>query len=121
MRRILPLLLLIISLASCQTDSIPKDIIQPVKMEKVLYDIHMVDGYINTMPKPDSAKQTSAALYKGVYKKHGIDSVLYTKSMDYYYEHPKLMSDMYERIKKKLEATKNYLNKPPVKKAVKKV
>jgi len=121
MRKFLPLFVLMIYLVSCQSNKIPDTIIQPVKMEKVLYDIHMVDGYINTMSKPDSAKQVSAAFYKGVYKKHGIDSALYEQSMNYYYKHPQVLNDMYEHIKKKLEATKTYLNKPPVKKAVKKV
>jgi len=121
MRNFLPLIVLLLCLTSCQSDRIPDTVIQPPQMERVLYDIHMVDGYINTMSKPDSARRISAAFYKGVYKKHGIDSATYSRSMDYYYKHPQVLSDMYEHIKKKLEATKTYLNKPPVKKAVKKV
>jgi hypothetical protein len=89
-------------------------------MEKILYDIHIVDGYISTIRNPDSAKKVSAAYYKGVYKKFKVDSVTYTKSMDYYYKHPDLLTEMYDDIKANLQKTKTRLEKVPAKPAVKK-
>ena len=77
---------------------IPKEIIQPEEMENILYDIHVLDGYVGTIPTPDSARKISAPLYKGVFKKFGIDSALHAKSMAYYYKHPDLLSKMYDRI-----------------------
>ena len=77
---------------------IPADIIRPDKMEKVLYDIHVADGYISTIPTVDSAKKVGAAYYNGIYKKFEIDSAIYSKSMDYYYDHPEKLSVIYKSI-----------------------
>lgn len=92
---------------------VPKEIIQPDQMQKILYDIHIVDGYINVMPNQDSAKKVAAAYYKGVYKKFGIDSVMYSKSMDFYYKNPEIMNEMYSKIQADMNK-----NKPKVEKTV---
>jgi hypothetical protein len=85
---------------------IPSDIIQPDKMEKVLFDIHVVDGYIVTIVKQDSAKIIASAYYKGIYKKFDIDSALYAKSMNYYYGQPDVLDKMYDKVAKNLEKEK---------------
>lgn len=82
---------------------IPKTIIQPNKMEKVLFDIHVVDGYIGALQRPDTAKMIASSYYKGVYKKFGIDSASYTKSLNYYYQHPDLLNKIYENLTKQFE------------------
>ncbi len=86
---------------------IPKDIIQPEKMEAVLYDIHVIDAYTSTFPSQDSAKKIVPAYYKGIYKKFEIDSALHQKSMNYYYAHPDLFKEMYDRISAKLNKEKD--------------
>ena len=85
---------------------IPKEIIQPDQMQKILYDLHLVDGYINSIPLQDSAKRVAAAYYKGVYKKFGIDSVTYSKSMDFYYANPEIMNAMYVKLEAELKKNK---------------
>ncbi|WP_343532404.1 DUF4296 domain-containing protein [Pedobacter sp.] len=90
---------------------IPKDIVQPAEMEKILFDIHVVDGYVSSIPTPDSAKKVSAPIYKGIFKKYGIDSAMHAKSMAYYYSRPDLLSKMYERISNKLNKTREDLIK----------
>lgn len=86
---------------------IPKDIIQPAEMENILYDIHVLDGYVGTIPTPDSARKTSAPLYKGIFKKYGIDSAAHSKSMAYYYKRPDLLSKMYDRISDRINKEKD--------------
>lgn len=105
MKKILFLGYLFLVIYGCKSP-IPKDIIQPDKMGKILYDIHIVDGYISTMPNPDSAKKVAASYYKGVYKKFDVDSVSYTKSMDFYYKNPEIMTEMYKKIQADLKKTK---------------
>jgi len=105
MRNFLCICLLLIGIGGCKP-GIPSDIIQPDKMGDVLYDIHMADGFIATIPDPDSAKNTSAAYYKGIYKRFEIDSALYTRSMNYYYDHPDVLNVMYEKITAKLKKAK---------------
>ncbi len=106
MRKFLSLIFISFSLICCKSKEIPEQIIPPKQMEKILYDIHIADAYITTIGDADSAKKISSAFYKGIYKKFKTDSVQYNKSMDYYYNHPALLTDMYEKIKTDLEKTK---------------
>ncbi len=110
MKKILFLGVIFVVLAGCKSP-IPEDIIQPDKMGKVLYDIHMVDAYISTMPDQDSAKRVAAAYYKGIYKKFAIDSVSYQKSMDFYYDNPEIMAELYDQIKGKITNVKTKTEK----------
>jgi hypothetical protein len=85
---------------------IPDGIIKPDKMEKILYDMHMVDGYISTIYVVDSAKKVAAAYYKGIYKKFGTDSAQYNKSLLWYNTNPKELEAMYKNIQKSLTKQK---------------
>jgi len=85
---------------------ISDDIIKPDKMEKILYDMHMVDGYISTIYVVDSAKNVAAAYYKGIYKKFGTDSAAYNKSLIWYNNNPKELETMYKNIQKSLTKQK---------------
>jgi hypothetical protein len=106
MRKFLSLIFVSLSLICCKSKEVPKTVIQPKQMEKILYDIHLADSYITSIGNVDSAKNLSAAFYKGIYKKHKIDSAHYNRSMDYYYNHPAYLTDIYEQVKKDLEKTK---------------
>ena len=112
MSRFLIALLLCTWLYGCKP-GIPKNIIQPDQMEKVLYDIHVVDGYSTTFPAatPDSLKKIISPYYKGIYKKFGIDSALYNRSLNYYYKNPEVMKLMYDHITEKLLKAKDKAQK----------
>ncbi|WP_233164634.1 DUF4296 domain-containing protein [Pedobacter sp. ASV28] len=105
MNRFFAIVFLTILLYGCKP-GIPKDIVQPPEMEKILTDIHIVDGYVASMSSPDSAKKVTAPIYKGIFKKYGIDSAMHAKSMDYYYRHPNILVKMYDNITSRLEKQK---------------
>jgi len=108
------MLLVVCSIFACKP-GIPKDIIQPAEMENILHDIHVVDGYVSNIPTPDSAKKVASPLYKGIFRKYGVDSAQHAKSMNYYYRHPDILTKMYDKISAKLgkekEAEANKQNK----------
>ncbi|WP_316765661.1 DUF4296 domain-containing protein [Pedobacter frigiditerrae] len=112
MKRFFTLIILCLFIYACKP-GVPKDIIQPDKMEKVLIDIHIVDGYLSTLnlPSQDTSKKVAAPLYNGVYKKFEIDSALYNRSLDYYYNHPDVMKKMYDSISVKLTILKEQVTK----------
>lgn len=110
MKRFLPIIIFFILIQGCKT-GIPKGIIQPDKMEKVLFDIHVVDGYIGTIVNPDTTKIVASSYYNGIYKKYGIDSALFNKSMDYYYTHPVILNDIYTKVEKVFIAEKEKYEK----------
>ena len=80
-------------------------------MEKVLYDMHAVDGYIGILTRPDTAKKVASSYYFGVYKKFEIDSASYANSLSYYFNRPDLLNKMYENIMKQLELARKQNDK----------
>ncbi len=117
MTRFLLLLFCVVLAFGCKP-GIPKDIVQPAEMENILFDIHIIDGYVASIPTPDSAKKVSAPIYKGIFKKYGIDSAMHAKSMAYYYSRPDLLSKMYDRISNKISKTRDDLIKKQEKQTV---
>lgn len=97
MTRFLLALWCIIGIWACKA-GIPKEIMPPEQIEKVLFDIHLIDGYVMGIHNADSAKKVSAPIYQGIFKKYGIDSAAHAKNMQYYYHHPELLSKIYEKI-----------------------
>lgn len=116
MKKIYGIALLFICLAGCKS-KIPGDVIPPDQMAAILYDIHVTDGFISSVSRPDSAKIVAASYYKGVYKKFGIDSAAYTASMNYYYAHPELLGSIYTQVTASLKKSKDSVDKVNDKKA----
>lgn len=106
MNRIFYLIIITVCFYACKP-GIPKEIIQPDKMQQILIDIHLVDGYISTLPGIDTAKKVGSSFYKGVYKKYDVDSALYNNSLNYYYKNPDVMKKMYDSISVKLGVLKD--------------
>ncbi|WP_316736852.1 DUF4296 domain-containing protein [Pedobacter aquatilis] len=89
----------------------PNNIIPPEQIQPILYDIHVVDGYISTISNLDSSKKVASAYYKGIFKKYGIDSAKHAQSMKYYYAHPAELAEVYKNISTKLEKQKVVMEK----------
>ena len=110
MKRLLWMVAVSIMLFSCK-EKAPKGIIEPERLQKILYDIHIVDGYISSVPGQDSARKVAASYYSGIYKKFNTDSAQYNRSLNYYYAHPKELSEIYSNIAKELNAQKRAMEK----------
>ncbi|WP_231424159.1 DUF4296 domain-containing protein [Pedobacter sp. Leaf250] len=110
MKRLVWVLVVLFFIAGCKPKA-PQGIIESEKMEQILYDIHLVDGYISTIYIQDSARKVGAAYYKGIYKKYDTDSVQYAKSLNYYNNNPDQLQEMYKAISKKLDNQKVSLKK----------
>jgi Pyruvate/2-oxoacid:ferredoxin oxidoreductase gamma subunit len=110
MRRLCWAGLVLILMAGCKPE-VPKDILQPEIMVPVLYDMHIADGYISAIPVPDSARRVGASYYKAIYQKYGIDSVRYTRSMNYYYDHVDVLSEIYKDVTADLKKSKDSIDK----------
>ena len=90
---------------------VPDGIIDREKMEGILFDIHLVDGYLSSIYVQDSTRKVGAAYYNGIYKKYNTDSIQYRKSLMYYNQNPELLKGMYTAISSKLEKQKTRLKK----------
>jgi hypothetical protein len=103
---ILPVIFLFLFITGCKPP-VPKDLIQPEEMGKILYDIHLVDSYLNTIPNVDSSKIIAASYYKGIYKKFNVDSALYNRSMNFYADNPEIFSEIYKGLTSQLSKQKS--------------
>ncbi|MET1055499.1 MAG: DUF4296 domain-containing protein [Pedobacter sp.] len=110
MRRFCWACLTLVLIAGCKT-KVPDDIIQPDEIRLVLYDMHIADGYISTIPVPDSARKVGSSYYRAIYQKYGIDSAKYTRSMNYYYDHVEALSAIYKDVTANLQKSKDSVDK----------
>ncbi len=97
-RYILPLLILV--LAACEV-KYPKDIIQPDKMEALLYDYHLVQT-MSTELGGDEYKRKLYAEY--VFDKHRVTKEEFDSSMVWYTRNPKHLYDIYTSLENRLTA-----------------
>ena len=84
-------------LTSCGKE-IPDEIIQPDKMEKVLYDYHLM------LSVSDNSKNTEKAASKNyIFKKHGITPADFDSSMVWYTRESKELMSIYENLNKRFK------------------
>ena len=84
-------------LSSCGKE-IPDEIIQPSKMEKVLYDYHL------TMGMSDNSKNTEKeARKKYIFQKHGITAADFDSSMVWYTRESQELMSIYENLNKRFK------------------
>lgn len=102
MKRLIPGFFVLIFIAACNSNQVPKGIIENGKMILVLTDIHLVDSYVSSAAY-DTTTQPVANYYKVVYQKYKTDSVQVQKSLRYYSTDPELLDTMYHQVLRRLE------------------
>lgn len=100
-RLILGLLPLFFLASACKQD-LPEGILSEQQMAEVMSEVHILDGYISNLPT-DSAKKVIEPLYDQLLANYGLDSVLFTKNVNYYLGNPVLTQRTYDRVVKNLE------------------
>lgn len=103
------LILIILSsfflMISCNKSK-PKEILSEKTMTDLMTDVHLVDGYLNTLPV-DSTRKVIDGLYEEVFEKYGIDSVQFKANIAYYLGNPIVSKELYGEVTKKLNAYEN--------------
>ncbi len=90
----------IILFASCQVKT-PKEIIQPDKMETLLYDYHIVQAMGN---ESSNIESYHIKLYhEYVFNKHGVTKELFDSSLVWYTRHPSHLTQMYANLQERLD------------------
>ena len=90
----------LILFASCQVKT-PKDIIQPDRMEALLYDYHIVQAMGNE--RGNNHEYHVKLYHEYVFKKHGVTKALFDSSLVWYTRHPSHLTQMYSRLQKRLD------------------
>lgn len=94
------LILCLLFLVGCGKE-IPKDIIQPDKMEKVLYDYQIVSSMSDQIPYNENYKKELLREY--FYKKHRITEAELDSSLVWYTKHAVILSEIYGRLNQRFE------------------
>lgn len=100
MRRI-AVLILVVLLAACSKSKLPKDILEPEKMQAVYWDYMRADIFANEHIRNDSSKNLpleNAKLQLQVFQLHKISKEQFYKSYEYYLNHRELMKDMIDTM-----------------------
>lgn len=99
--------MLVLIMAGCKIKR-PSAVLPESNMEELLYDYHIAKAMGNNLPYNDNYKK---ALYmEAVFKKHGTTQAVFDSSMVWYTRNTELLSKIYERLNKRLQAQQNEIN-----------
>ena len=101
MQRLILILLSSFFLLVACNGSKPKGTLSQKTMIDLMTDIHLVDGYLNTLAV-DSTRKVIDGLYAEVFAKYDIDSATFKTNLAYYLGNPVLSKDMYAEVTKRL-------------------
>jgi hypothetical protein len=91
MKKLAYAFLLLVSIASCNNDAVPKDVLTERKMEKVLWDILRADEMVAYQFELDSTidkRNKSIQLYQQIFIVHKVTPEEFKRSFKYYQTHP---------------------------------
>lgn len=82
---------------------VPKGVIQPGKMEKILYDYHLAEGMAYATGDYTNSEQKRMEYRKAVFEKHNVTQAEFDSALVYYYRHADKLHDIYVNVSKRLE------------------
>lgn len=88
-------------LVSCKP-KVPSDVIQPNKMEDLLYDYHLAQA-VADQDAPNKSDYNRRLYFDAVLKKHEVTQAEFDSSMLYYQRHTERLYNIYDNINKRLQ------------------
>ncbi|TWI98067.1 uncharacterized protein DUF4296 [Mucilaginibacter frigoritolerans] len=99
-------------LYACKGDKTPAGIIKHDQMVSLLTDVHIIDGSLYSVQQtPDTLYKYGSGKYRALFKRYGIDTAQFRRSMKYYASQPTEMGAMYDQILANLKVKIDSLNK----------
>ncbi|TDE13909.1 DUF4296 domain-containing protein [Dyadobacter psychrotolerans] len=102
--------------SGCSSDEKPpKDTLSQEQMASILTDIHIAESRVTRMQlkSSDSSLMVFNKLKQDIWKKYKVDTLNYRNSYTFYMTHPKQMSQIYEKVNKKIESREKSNNFKP--------
>lgn len=89
---------IVVLMLACSREKRPDGVLSEEDMVKVLIDIHLTEGFVQSLPIPyDSSKKLYPVLEKEIFEKHEISDSLYLHSLQYYLRDAIKMEELYAR------------------------
>lgn len=101
MGRLLSGLALLIFLMACG-EKLPEGVVSKKALPALLVDVHLLDGQLAAYPI-DSARMLIASSYEALFKKHGIDSGQFHKTIEYYSNRPTEFREIYTIVNDQIQ------------------
>ena len=112
----LAFLLLIATLfSSCQSSTIPSDIIPKEKMQAIIWQLMQSDEYVNALVARDTTKKSSTERmkrYQEIFDLNKTSPDEFKKSYRFYIEHPDITKVMFDSISTKATRDRTLLYQP---------
>ncbi len=111
MRKFALLLLLVLALASCRKQVVPKpdNLIPEDKMKDIIYDLSLLEAIRSQRPMSMETHNIDPLSY--IYQKYDIDSIQFVESNKFYASDVARYKRIYESVDKRLETQKVTLEK----------
>ena len=98
---------------SCKQEKLPTGIIEKEKMVNVLVDMQITDAHLNQVANVDTILVQAKSRYTYIFKKYAIDSVKFSKSLNYYSLRSVELDEMYQSVIDSLELMKERVKSKP--------
>lgn len=99
MKRLIPLILILLCCCKDKYPSIPKGIIPEDKMKLILIDMHIADAVAqNKSVGGVNEKKETAESYAAIFKNYGITREEFIKSWRFYEDNPVLLNKLYDEM-----------------------
>lgn len=97
----------LLSLLACQSDAAKRPA-QPqlpqVRMETIMYDLHIVDAWVDRQGGPSLRRQEMRDdMYDEVLDKHDLTRRQFHQAYQYYLDHPVALDTLYSRVQRRLK------------------
>ena len=104
MRKLLSVVgtIILLGMTSCKP-GVPRQYIQPGKMEDILYDYHIAQGMGQTAAGSEEQRNYKILLYEdAVFRKYGVTRAEFDSSLQFYYKRSDWFRKIYERVSDRL-------------------
>jgi len=112
MKRIIPLMFILLTACKSEFPDVPKDVIAMDKMEVILADMHIADAVAETKAQVGMSEKILIQEYhEQIFNNHSITRAEFLKSYKFYESNPKLLNKMYDDILDKMSKREEAVGK----------
>ena len=107
---------------ACSSSPVPRGVLPPETMQKVVYDLIRIDEFVNNYVIKDSAvdiKKKRSSLYEQVFKVNNTNRKEFYSSYKYYQQHPVIQKALFDSLHESLSRKKVEVEKAKPVNAVK--
>jgi hypothetical protein len=91
-------------LMACNRNKVPDNVVPKDKIVNVLVDMHLADAVLSRVSNQDTMLMMASSKYYFIFKKYGIDSAKFTRSLKYYNYQPDEFAKLYAQVVDSLNA-----------------